>query len=452
MRKGLVAIMAALAAIKIFYILRYFHLLSWDEAVFVSMGKYVGSGGTQGLWEVIRPPALPFLLALPNLIKFDPVIFGDLLILAMTAGCIIYTYLLAKDLSDSNTAVIAAALTAVTPFFFLNSMMIMTDLPAAFLCVAATYHAMKKQYLMSGIASALAVMFRYPAGLIAIALVLSIALLEKKQKKAIQSLIRYIVPVVAGIGALIIWNTLVNGSPLEPFFLASDHQSRLTEGGIGLEGLLFYPKTLLFACPALLFAIFLPLKKRMMNVLLPLGIILLYLIIIPNKQERFAISFLPFLAILAAFGLTRIMKKHKVILAITIVISLSIPIYQDGLLFRQRFLSAKPDFVTDYFQFFQREGINGTVLTADPVPAAYATNRFVQYYNTIEDALIIYPQEHKTAQAIIYDSQSFPCYNLACQTRKDQLESMIKQDGTLVYNRTWWGYTKQIYILNPINP
>ena len=48
-----------LVVFKLYIILTTFHLIGWDEAVYLGMGKYIYSGGAIGLFEEIRPLGLP---------------------------------------------------------------------------------------------------------------------------------------------------------------------------------------------------------------------------------------------------------------------------------------------------------------------------------------------------------------------------------------------------------
>jgi hypothetical protein len=451
------------------------------------MGKYIFSLGHSGLWENIRPPGLPFLLGLSSPLGLDSVVFGDLITLGFVLGIAVLLYLLCASLFNKRTAVIAIILTVLTPFFFLESLMIMTAIPALFFCLASLYSLTKRHYFLSGALACAAFIFRYPAGLILVALNLLILfeglgfpelwkiwkqchrvsmhvwlarLLPKGKLRRLFMCNLGFLPLFLG---LIIFNKAVDGAFFKPIMLASLHQSNPTVNVYGfLANILYYPIVFLFAMPLVYFsllAIFKRRNKALRYIFLPFIIFCVYFFLIPNKQERFAVLFLPYLAVFAAFSIDYILdsmskpflKKHRktayAAFALLLFALLFIPLWHDYGLFKTRFPSEKPEFVDDYIRYADMHMVKGQILTSDPVPAAYGTNKYIGFYNNITDAKDNYEVNKGYVSAVIYNPSAFPCFNENCIAARAELENCIRRDGLLVYNKTWWGDRKEIYLL-----
>ena len=81
----------------LFFLVRIFlsfkpHLVFWDEAVYIAMGKYLWSFGTIGFWEILRPIFLPLLIGVFWKMGFTPLILSELLLLCFAAGYFLFTY------------------------------------------------------------------------------------------------------------------------------------------------------------------------------------------------------------------------------------------------------------------------------------------------------------------------------------------------------------------------
>lgn len=170
---------------KLLLLLEY-HLPIWDEAVYIGMGKFLFSSGQAGLWEPIRPILLPLLLGFLWKIKLNPIFLGELLIIGFSTGVLILTYLLGKEVYNKTIGLIATALVAITPVFYLHSSLILTGIPATFFILLSLYCLVKNNFWLAGLFSGLAFLTRFPAGLIIVgvgAVILIKFYLEKENKK-----------------------------------------------------------------------------------------------------------------------------------------------------------------------------------------------------------------------------------------------------------------------------
>jgi 4-amino-4-deoxy-L-arabinose transferase-like glycosyltransferase len=456
----IIIILLIIVFIKILFIISKNHTLFWDEAVYLSMGKWLYSNGTIGLWEIIRPLGFPLILGLFWKLNFNYLISADIVILLFTIGTIYLTYLISKIIFNKQIALLSSILLFLTPIFFYNSFTIMTSIPSLFFILLSLYFYITKKYIYSGIFSSIAFTIRFPSAIIFIAINLIWLYEQIKSKKfnlnikKIKPIIKYNISFIIIISSYLIINKISYGSFIEPLLLAGDHQSVAIRNIKGIfSNILYYPYTLLITNIFFIFFIF---QKKIKNkklylILIPLITIFSYFTYIPHKQPRFAILFLPFLSILASIGFYNFInyfkqKKIKTILSIIIIcIFLSHPIIIDYKLFKE-FPNQKLDIVTEYYEFFNNADINDSILTTEPHHAFYTNKKYIQFYNNITDANNIYDKNIKLANAIIYTPASFPCLNNQCNISKQLLEQKIKNDCILIYNQSWWGNLKQIYI------
>lgn len=410
------------ALLKVLFIILKFHKVIWDEAVFLGMGKWIISAGQSGLWEWIRPVGLPLLLGLVN----SNIILADLIILGFTLGCMILTYLIGKKIYDEKVGFIASAIVFTAPFFFEYTNRIMTGIPALFFCLLSTYMVLKKRYAMAGVAAGAAFWFRYPAALIIVAI--SIILIRRYKH-----LVRFNLSAWSMIGAYLIMNRIFYGSFLKPILLASSHQSTDIGNVTGIMWLGYYPVLIVTASIALLFALYPRYRPNLYHLAIPLCIFFFYFTIIPHKQERFAILFLPYLAILAASRLSKLKRFPYLVIGILLLQ----PIFIDIMTFSQVPNSMPQDVET----YSVLDKIEGPILTAVPHPAAYTRNKYIQFYNNITDALEIY-EDNQDIPTVLYARSSYPCFDSTCEARRDELEEKIRTgrypvlewDGKVLYS------------------
>ena len=332
-----VIVLTFLVAYVSHLILKY-HFVLWDEAVYIGIGKYLFSSGQVGLWEEIRPLGIPLLFGGAWKLGLNPVIAGRVIELLFSIGTISLVYLISKEIFNKKIASINIVIYVITPLFFYNSLRLMTGVPSTFFVLLATYFFIKKQLFWAGLGAALAFIFRYPQGLIVLICLLTLLLeflLSKEQFKQpkqlkirIKRLIKDFTYFLSGflplIIVLFIFNYYKYGSALYPFISAFSHGGNLVHAVESkITGLFFYLIALLqhnlLLCLGVLgfvIAIWQIIRKKPINktynklIIIVLSIILFYsyLTIIVNKQARFGIVIIPFLAILSGYGLNQVLE------------------------------------------------------------------------------------------------------------------------------------------------
>ncbi|KHO44966.1 MAG: hypothetical protein QS98_C0014G0017 [archaeon GW2011_AR3] len=133
----------------------------WDSSVYIGMGKYMFSNGASGFWEDVRPPLLPVILGLAWKIGLDPLIAGKVLMLAAGLYSIYLAYTIAMNIFGRPTALLASAMLAFSPTFVLFQGLILTDILAVCLSLFGIYLFIRRHLYSSGVVLALAFIARF---------------------------------------------------------------------------------------------------------------------------------------------------------------------------------------------------------------------------------------------------------------------------------------------------
>ena len=167
------------------------HQIIWDEAVYIGMGKFLFSFGKAGLWESIRPLGLPILLGAIWKLKLNTILFAEILAVLFSLGNILLVYLITKETFNKTTAVIAAFILSITPLFFLYSSYILTGIASTFFALLAIYIYISKENLpLVGFFTALTFLFRFPQGLLLVAILFSIFINEMITRQSIKNTLK----------------------------------------------------------------------------------------------------------------------------------------------------------------------------------------------------------------------------------------------------------------------
>ena len=200
-------------------------------------------------------------------------------------------------------------------------------------------------------------------------------------------------------------------------------------------------------------------RKKIQEKTAPWIVLILYLAYfssILNKQMRFAMPMLPLFALFGAVGLAqtaewightperkRIMKTAAVAAIVVLIWLFIYP--EDQKYYGWRFEQPQP-VVNEIYKYFDQNGVKGTVMTADPLVAAYSSGYFEPFYFSVDATAAIYDQTIGTAWGVLYVPEAFYCgaEDKACKEGLASLETKIKRDNELVlekkYGRDDTGY------------
>lgn len=450
-------VLAIMSIFRLYLFISKYHIVSWDESVFLGMGKWVASFGKLGIWESIRPPGLPIVLS-PFSFFDNYVLFSDIVMFLIAIGIIVFTYMISLELFSKRVASYSVLFLVFVPIFTQFSYWIMTGLPSLLFCLIALYLFIRKQYSWSSIVCFVAFFFRYPAALILVSLnlILFYSEFQKKNKnlfdiikKRVKILLKLNVPFLICLILFLVMNKIFYGDFLAALLMASEHQSTFVGNVGGLMRLFYYPMILLTSSFLLLlsfFSVHNTRYKKQYCVVIPFLIFLLYFTTIPHKKERFALLFLPYVAILAGIGGSFLVKQLKGVFRIVfyVVIGLSLlvsgfHIYSDT----EMLVDSKPEFVDDYFEFFDQTGCD--VLTSDPLVVPYSECKFYHFYDGVEIGYEQVSNYIDSADYVVYDKGAFPWNDTESIEVIERIEKKIFDDSELVLNYSYWGQNKLIY-------
>ena len=140
-------------------------LVSWDEAVYIGMGKDIYSAGESGLYESFRPVMLPLLVGQFWKLGLDPIFFGRLLVLALSLGSLFIFYRICNYYINDRESLLATLLLGTTSIYFISSTKILTGIVAVFFILLAYYYHLKENNNLFGLFMGFAFVTRYPAAL-----------------------------------------------------------------------------------------------------------------------------------------------------------------------------------------------------------------------------------------------------------------------------------------------
>ncbi len=441
MRFVLLLILLAIASQS--FLLITAHPAGWDEAVYIGMGKFLYSAGQSGLWEPLRPVLLPAVLGIPWVLNLPVIPIGEIIGITAMVGTALLIYGTARNYMESAGAFLCSAIFITAPVVVLQSSQLMSGMPAAFFGMLAVYWHHKPAH--SGIAAALSFLTRYPLGLV------GAALFFLSLKKPIRTITFTIGAAIVGVPFLLA-NTIAYRShglaaPIYPLVQALPHQSNpVHAAGSLMSSLIFYPLNIFLQAPIFLFAlpgIYLFAKKKQWHILLPFLLLVLYFTFITNKQMRFAIVFLPFLALFAGYAVWKFFKSFHfpqsiALLSLLLIISLSLFTSASFTAERVSWLPTEVEVPA----LSLKEG--ATVLTIDPRFAVDFNNRFIPFYDNPFTGEQAYRRHISEADIVIYSEDFFPCSTPECSVQLDILNKEVRSlpaiTTTKVYNADFQFY------------
>lgn len=455
----LFGIIVSLFLFRLYLFLSKYHLIAWDESVFLGMGKWIASFGNSGIWEQIRPPGLPLILSPLSLFE-NYVLLADIVMFLISIGVIVMTYVIALELYSKRIAVYSAIVLLSIPVFVKHTYWIMTGMPALLFSLVALYLFIRKEYIWSSVFCFVTFSFRYPAALIIVALNLLLVISTLKREKNLMKLlqknifdfVKLNLPFLVLIVLYLIANRHFYGSFFEAIIMASKHQSTFIGNVSGIMGLLYYPMFLIVSSFILMSSFFAVHEEKLKNkiyALVPFILFFIYFSLIPHKKERFALMFIPYVAILSAIGLSFIVEglKGKLRLLFYAVVCLSFifsayHIYSDT----EIIASERPVFVEEYLYLFNDS--NCTILTSDPLIVPYSNCKFYHYYDGVDLGLQYVKNYLENADYVVHDKASFPWNDIESSIKINYMEEIIVNNSDLLLNYSFWGQNKLIYKVN----
>ncbi len=368
MKKILIILLLLFISINVAIIFKT-PLVSWDEAVYIGIGKFIFSNAQSGLFESFRPLFLSFILGGIWKLGLNAVSFGRAIVLLFSAGNLILFYLIAKKYTTKNLAIMGLIIFALVPIYFDFSTKIMTGVVASFFVLLSFYYFLKGKYSLVAFFSGLATLTRFPAGIFFIFFLLW----SLKKKKFI--FIKMIFLFLITISPFFLVNIFFGNGLIKPLLDAISHQNNY----VFSQDFFFYPKLLFLSSIFLVFSLpglYYSIKNKRYELFFFSIIPLLYFTYIVNKQLRFVNLFLPFVVLIAVYGFYHMLKKSKtnplnsLALLLFVLISLGISVNMIS--------DVKFDSNIGPYEFFSEKGL--TIITGNPIFTAYSDNKFIPVY------------------------------------------------------------------------
>jgi 4-amino-4-deoxy-L-arabinose transferase-like glycosyltransferase len=256
------------------------------------------------------------------------VLVAKLLAVAFATGTLWLTYLVTAEMADRRAALYAVLILAGTRFFFSYSHQVLTCMPSACLAVLSLYFYLRRRPMWTGVFAALAFMTRFPQGMLLVSyslLFLVDFLRGRDRRPALRGyvifLAAYAVPV---IGFLVFNYFRYHGEmgwqgAIWPFVFG---ERVIAEASLWrYQGTWLYyfdylqrHHILYWIIPAGLWLFWRDRSFRLRQHGLPaltIALFLVYFTRMPHKELRFALVFLPFLALFAGMSLRRLFSPLR---------------------------------------------------------------------------------------------------------------------------------------------
>ena len=351
------------------------------------------------------------------------------------------------------------------------------------MALLAVYFFIKNRHALSGLFSGLAFMFKFPLGLVFLGIFLFLVfnnfiLNNFKTRRPVKwELVKLAVAFTIPVVPFIVLNYFLYSSQaaslleaaFTPLLLAAPHQSNPVNAvqGSGIIGMIynyaFYIIELIRQNPALLFAIpgivlaFVNKKIKAAPLLAILVLLLAYFSLIVNKQMRFSIAFLPFIALFSGYGMVELVgiarkrqgfvnKLSALIMILIAVLSIWLVARADFEIYKER-PAAESSVVSEVYEYFTINPPSGAILTTDPGIAAFVDAKIYPYYDSPKAALEAYNRLREKSAYILYHPQFFPCdnYGLECELAKAELFRKISSENREVFHADYGYVEYQIF-------
>jgi len=396
--------------------------VTWDESVYVGLGKYLWSGGASGIYEPFRPILLPIVLGALWRLGIDPIIAGKLLVALCAALAVVIVYKIGKLYYDELTAVAAAVVVAVMPVCVVQSVLLYTEVVATLFTLIAVLMFLRLRAASFGLFSGLAFLTRFPSAVVFFVCA-AVALAFGRVRFMLLAAAVFCVV----IAPYFVKNLFFGSGWLDPFIAAMRHQGNT----VFSEPWHFYLTQLLWNSPLLLAfpagALMLVKRRRgesgVVALLLASVVPLAYFTLITNKQPRFMVSFLPFVVLVAAAAVDLSKTWQKVVVGLGVSLSLVLAVVKA----RENYYGYIP---TD-------ELCAGQIITSVPMYAAYYDNLFIPAYFDPGDAIERF-QKHEAESCMFIFMDVFPCEQMRvpdCATNSAKLRELFESHPPIVRHR-----------------
>ncbi len=432
--------------------------LWWDAHVYVGMGKYIFSGGEQGIWEVFRPLVYPFILGLWWKIGFNPIIAGKAMDLIFSLVDIALVYAIASTLFNRRVAIASSILFSFTGIFLMFSGFVLTEPLAIMLSLFALYFFIQKRSLfLVGLFCGLAFLTKFPQAIFTVGIGIALLAEARLLKEKIKNIIFLTLGFCTVSLPYFIFNSLYYGDALMPLregSLIVTTYTWLYESSWYYYIIEFFGENLLYIFSLLGFYMIIKERRyqeRGILVLLIIPLLLfLYFETVPRKELRYLVTLVPMLAIVSGYGIMRVYdlcaKSAKPVLKPFAFVILCSFILISPLPFSLHF-ERPPSFEVEINTLVEQYDIRGMILTSDPAFVSFLPNR-VTTLSGMEFAQAVYDWKKEEYELLFVNDCDLLCplQNQSCLQRRDILFAQFWMDNTEMFKKQFRNCTYTIYL------
>lgn len=434
------------------------HEVWWDAGAYVGIGKFLWSLGQSGLFENIRPLVWPFVIGFFWKISLNPVFWARMTEFLLSIASIWLVYLIGKELLSKRAAFFASIVFSFSAIFFFFGFHEYTEIPAVFFALAGVYALIKKKDLLSGILVGLAFLTKFPAGIFFVA-TLCYLLLRKKWLQGIRHAAGFAVPTSIFFMA----NLIAYKNPFAMLIFA--HESIISV--LGCNVLRFKPWWQYFVWVfvdnrlniAAILGLFIAIKKRSWLLLGCLALPLAYFLALNCRDYRYALLFLPFIALLTGLGLEKIeswLPRFFKYAFVLLVVGISV---FNGVLFYHGNERTQPIHAEEgYFRWLAENPVDGEVWSSNPIVSVYSDLRINKiWFPVFEEGRALEFNEYLRKNsgrigAVLLDNCGggimCPPGNAECEAELDSMRSFLNENFRQVFfaehGKCWYAvYARQ---------
>lgn len=372
--------------------------LWWDEATYISIGKFIYSYGQLGFWEPLRPILLPVILGFFWKIGLPVVLAGRLFVLFSSLGVIFLVYLIGKKAFNKETAIAASIFMSFSIVFFIKNFLILTEITSIFFILLAVYLFLSGKRFLPGLFIGLSLLMKFPGIIFIAPLLLALVIYnfcyKKRDYKTIMSESALLISgfFIAILPYLILNQILYNNAI---FPLIESRVSIVKDVYCNVKFFNpwhYYLKVIFLENPLTLFSLFglyISVKKNInikkITLIAVLLASLLWFSQLHCRHYRYAMYIIPFVVIFSGYGIAWLLRKKRKILLVLLI--LFMVIYTPVLVFKHNhyYPHLPRDITENYYKYLEGVEIDKEVWISSPWPALYTNRRVNLIYYPIYD-------------------------------------------------------------------
>lgn len=430
----------------------------WDGAIYVGMGKTIYSNGVVGLWESFRPVVWPGILGFFWKIGLDAYFVGIVIVLISSLASVYLAYKIGEKIR-AGSGIYAALIFGFTPTLVIFTPVPLTDIPSLCLGLLALYLLINGSYFLSGLFLSVSFLLRFPQALLFISFLIGLAAAFYYNRKP-RPILMFIVGFIPLTLAYFILSYFLYHDPLYTIRVGNTVASNSV--GPFDNRPFFYIANIIVQNPLyILFFVFIyawfkkgkELIKNPAALITLISIFLLgaYFTLFPHKEPRYALAFMPYLALGAGYGISYLVDsaRHKYVyygvMIFSLLLSLIAPLYV-GTYYWLHPSIPKEQYA--FYTYFSNKP-NVRIITSSPQMIVYSDIKILGMDDTWEGMADRY-KTYPTADYIALDGCNLICQATdlqECQKAKGALLKSVSSTHSVVFEESFDSCSYRIYKL-----